>query len=456
MPNHSIDLMVRKHANRFLRQLNVKHLPDFSIADANHKKLLSAYADAERTVRDLIGSCVDGTTEDRAAEIEAAVDGLSTFLADVDAEIAIRKNQGDMDRGSNQIDYSKRPQFEDRVSPAVDGGHTQPIEAEAFSIRSAESFTTWAKPRCDSIYDSLSDGALYRAILLGPKTELERRALSEGSDGAGGVTVPTIVASQMIDKLRSASVVVQAGAQTVPLQSDQQKIARLASDPSPAFRDENASITESDPTFDSVTFVPRSLALMIKISRELYEDSLNLERELPRIMATALAKEVDKICLLGTGSAPQPRGVLNTTGVGATALGGGLTSYAPLLVAQTGISTANAGATTAIIGHPREFGDLAALSDSTGQPLRKPDALDGIPMLSTTAIPVDGGGGSNESTLFLGNWSNLMIGIRSGVRVEVLKERFAENHQLGLIAHMRVDVQLQHPAAFWKITGITS
>ena len=77
-------------------------------------------------------------------------------------------------------------------------------------------------------------------------------------------------------------------------------------------------------------------------------------------------------------------------------------------------------------------------------------------MLSTTAIPVDGGSGSNESTLFLGNWSNLMIGVRSGVRVEVLKERFAENHQLGLIAHMRIDVQLQHPAAFWKITGITS
>jgi HK97 family phage major capsid protein len=448
--------MVKKHANRYLRQLNAKNLSDFSIPDQSHKRLLSVYADGERAARDLVGQCTDDLSEKSAAEIEGAVDGISDFLSAIDNEIAIRKSNGNMELGSNHIDYSKRPQFEDRTSPAVDGGHTQPIEAEAYSIRSAESFTKWAKPRCDSVYDNLSDGALYRAILLGPKTELERRALSEGSDGAGGVTVPTIVASQMIDKLRSASVVIQAGAQTVPLQSDQQKIARLASDPSPAFRDENAAITESDPTFDSVTFLPRSLALMIKISRELYEDSLNLERELPRIMATALAKEVDKICLLGTGSAPQPRGVLNTTGVGATALGGGLTSFAPLLVAQTGIVTANAGATTPVIGHPREFGDLAALSDSTGQPLRKPDALDGIPMLSTTAIPVDGGGGSNESTLFLGNWSNLMIGIRSGVRVEVLKERFAENHQLGLVAHMRADVQLQHPAAFWKITGITS
>ena len=106
--------------------------------------------------------------------------------------------------------------------------------------------------------------------------------------------------------------------------------------------------------------------------------------------------------------------------------------------------------------HPREFGDLAALSDSTGQPLRKPDAFDGIPMLSTTAIPVDGGSGSNESSLFLGNFNHLMIGVRSGVRVEVLRERFADNYQFGLIAHMRVDVQLQHAAAFHVISGITS
>ena len=33
------------------------------------------------------------------------------------------ENGGDRDQGSNSIDYSKRPQFEDRVSPAVDGGY---------------------------------------------------------------------------------------------------------------------------------------------------------------------------------------------------------------------------------------------------------------------------------------------------------------------------------------------
>ena len=50
MPNHSIDLMVKKHANRYLRQLNAKNLSDFSIPDQSHKRLLSVYADGERAV----------------------------------------------------------------------------------------------------------------------------------------------------------------------------------------------------------------------------------------------------------------------------------------------------------------------------------------------------------------------------------------------------------------------
>ena len=455
MPNIDAGLMARKHAQDFLRSLEIKDPNDFAAYSLEWSDLAKTKRSGSRAISDLIDRLNDGCDEKRGAELEAASDAIASIVQQTDTEMDQRTELGNRSPRPNPM-LAKIPVFQGRTAPAADNGYTQPTEAEPYSIRSAESFTTWAKPRCDSVYDSLSDGALYRAILLGPKTELERRALAEGSDGSGGVTVPTLVAGQMIDKLRSASVVVQAGAQTVPLQSNQQKIARLATDPIPAFRDENAAIGESNPTFDSVTFIPRSLALMIKISRELYEDSLNLERELPRIMATALAKEVDKICLLGTGSAPQPRGVLNTTGVGSTALGGGLTSYMPLLVAQTGIATANAGNVTAIIGHPREFGDLAALADSTGQPLRKPVALDGIQMLSTTAIPVDGGSGSNESSLLLGNFNHLMIGVRSGVRIEILRERFADNYQFGLIAHMRVDVQLQHAAAFHVISGITS
>jgi HK97 family phage major capsid protein len=96
-----------------------------------------------------------------------------------------------------------------------------------------------------------------------------------------------------------------------------------------------------------------------------------------------------------------------------------LTSYAPLLAAQTDILTNNAGAVNAFIMHPRDAGDLAALADTTNQPLNMPPAIANIPMLTTTSIAIDGGSGSNESTIYVGNFNNLMIGMRNDIRIEV-------------------------------------
>lgn len=73
---------------------------------------------------------------------------------------------------------------------------------------------------------------------------------------------------------------------------------------------------------------------------------------------------------------------------------------------------------------------------------------------SVAEIDTDGGVGSDEVTIFVGNFAHLMIGIRSEIRVEVLKERLADNLQYGLLAHMRADIAAQHEAAFHTITGV--
>ena len=52
------------------------------------------------------------------------------------------------------------------------------------------------------------------------------------------------------------------------------------------------------------------------------------------------------------GVAPQPTGVKNQTGIGNTAHDAALTSYAPLLAAQTDILTNNAGAVNAYHASP--------------------------------------------------------------------------------------------------------
>jgi hypothetical protein len=139
-------------------------------------------------------------------------------------------------------------------------------------------------------------------MITGPRNELERRALSEGTDSAGGFTVPDILMARWIDRLRTALVIVRAGAVTVPLTSDSVKIARLLADPTAAWRSENAAVAESDPTFEAVTFAPKSLDVFTKVSRELLEDSVNITEMLETAFVRSFAVEVDRVCLYGTGT----------------------------------------------------------------------------------------------------------------------------------------------------------
>ena len=239
------------------------------------------------------------------------------------------------------------------------------------------------------------------------------------------------------------------------MSSDNLSIAKIAADPSPAFRNEAAAIVETDPTFSIVQMEPKMLAMMTKVSVELMADTVNLQTELPDIITKAMAAEMDRIVFQGTGSAPEPRGIINQSGIGNTSAGGALTNYAELLTAMTGINTLNAGPPSAIVLHPRDYGTLAGLTATDNQPLMMPPALQGIPMLQTSALQVDAGAGNNESNIVMGDFSNCLIGMRNQIQIQVLRERYADTGELAFIAMMRFDVALSHPESFHKISGIT-
>jgi HK97 family phage major capsid protein len=167
-----------------------------------------------------------------------------------------------------------------------------------------------------------------------------------------------------------------------------------------------------------------------------------------------LALELDRVALLGSGSAPEPRGIANVSGIGTTALDGAFANYAPLLTARTGILTRNGGMPGAVIMNPRDEGALSGWTDSTGQPLNQPRALDGMKFLTTTSIPTNGGTGTDESTMFVGDFTKLLIGMRQDIRIEILRERYADSLQYALVAHLRADVAVEHAAAFHTITGV--
>jgi len=449
-------LHARKLTQKLHRDLDVKHLTEIKPHQMEWTALAKAKRDTTRTCTELLESVVDDASETRAAQVEAAFDVVNALTKNLEFEMNHRDAISDR---SIRPDPYANDTTEHSSSLAEDGLTWVSSEAtspDGFALRKDEPMRSPAKPKTPTDMRGLGIGNLCRAMVRGPSNDLERRALSEGSDSTGGVNVPVNLINRVIDNTRAEMVMSAAGAQVVPLSTDSTSIAKISTDPVASFRLEAGAISESDPAFSAINFTARSCAFMFKASREVLEDALNINDLIERLMSRTIAGTVDKVALEGSGVAPEPTGLRNQSGVGHTALNAALSNYQPFVTARTGVLSANGGpaSTLSIIMHPRDEGKLSGLSDTTGQPLNPPPAIAGIPVLTTSAIQIDAGAGNDESTAYVGNFSNLLIGLRNDVRVEVLRERYAENHQYAFVAHMRFDIAISHGASFHKISGI--
>ncbi len=326
-------------------------------------------------------------------------------------------------------------------------------------FRSGDSMADYARGRSSMERTNVEPGEVLRALAVGAQTEGERRALSEGTDSAGGYTVPEVLSTQMIDSLRKKSRVFQLGAGSIPLDSNKHTFAKLVSDPSPAWRAELDSVGTGDPTFGSIEFAPKSLAVLVRVSEELLQDSVNIGASLNRSLAEALALEVDRVALLGSGSSNEPTGLENMSSVQSISLGtngAAIADYTPLLDAIEDLQEANAGDVSGAVMAPRTLRVFNGLTDSTGQPLRRPSSIESMPMLQSTQVPIDQtqGTATNASSIYLGDFSNLIVGFRQRLKIEVLKERYRDNLEVGFLAHMRLDVQAWHEQSLAKIVGV--
>ena len=308
---------------------------------------------------------------------------------------------------------------------------------------------------------SYNFGEFVKALVKGTRNPEIQAALSESGGGAtGDYTVPVVLLPQLIDLMRAKTVCVQAGAQTIGLDTEITNLARIAADPTPVWRSEAAAFTEAAPTFERVQFNPKSLGVLVKVSVELLEDSQNVNEALLMAFAGAFAVELDRVSLFGSGVAPQPHGIAGTANVGSVDMGTNglaLTNYDPFVDAVSALLTANAGAPSAAIMAPRTLTKLAKLKDTLNQPMRRPDLISNLPFLATTGVPINQTHGSSNvaSEIIVGDFTNLMIGLRHGLRIKVLQERYwADNGQIGFVADLRADVQLRHPQSFCEIVGV--
>lgn len=311
--------------------------------------------------------------------------------------------------------------------------------------------------------DELTTADFLRGVAGMRCSEVTKRALASGTGAGGGFTVPGIVLADILEALAPASTLLSAGTQVLMLDelSNTFRWAAVNTLPTPAWRNEGAAVAESDPAFRNVDFVPRSLSVLFRVSRELLMDSPVLQQAIPRIIAQAFAAELDRVGLRGTGTAPQPRGILNTVGIQAVTNGAngaslGTLAYSNLISGMQAIRTANGPMPTAAIMAPRSLATLAGLLDTTNQPRQVPPRLSGWQMLDTSAIPVNltVGTSTDCSEVYIGDFRTTAFGMRQDVQVQQLNERYADTGEVGFVAHARVDFAALYPAALAVATGV--
>ncbi|WP_426954109.1 phage major capsid protein [Muricoccus radiodurans] len=319
--------------------------------------------------------------------------------------------------------------------------------------------TSFVERRPEHRASPLSLGGLIRGLAFGPRTEPERRAMAEAAVGTGGALVPQVLAAEVIDAMRARSVMVRGGARTFPMDAQTVRFARLLSLPVGGWRAENAPIVESEPSLDAPTLTAHSWAVLTKISRELAEDAANLDATLRGAFAASAALAIDRAALFGAGTGNEPLGIYNTPGIQTITMGtngGALAAWNAILDAVASLEAADAGDVTAMVAAPRTARTVAGFADTTGQPLATPPRLANVPLLTTTSVPTNlvAGTSSNTSPIILGDFREVIIGVRTQLTITLLTERYADTGQLAFVTWWRGDVLVQRPAALARITGI--
>ncbi|HWG01351.1 MAG TPA: phage major capsid protein, partial [Trebonia sp.] len=293
-----------------------------------------------------------------------------------------------------------------------------------------------------------SAGAYFRGMATGQwddNSAYERRALAEGSVAGGGALVPLDLYSDVVDIVRNSARVLQAGATIVPLSHNVTNVAKLTADPQPAWRAEGSTIAASGSTFSRLTFTTQTLASVVVASRELLEDVPTLGNEIKREMGLEFALGLDLAALYGTGhSNNQPFGLKDASwAVPQTSMGTNgatLTSLTPnawmgLVNPAYRLVQANENGLSAAIMAPRSEKELVTAPTTINTFAEPPSRLSSIArygtgpleVYSTNQIPTNltVGTGTTCSDLFVGDWSQLLVGLRTEKTIDTLNEAYA-------------------------------
>lgn len=269
-----------------------------------------------------------------------------------------------------------------------------------------------------STIDAPSLGGMIKGALTGNWRGLEREhaAVVGDQDSSGGFLVSEATSQQLIGYAFNKTVLAQAGMRMIPFpaNADSLRIPRVLSPPTAYWlAAQGTALTASSPTFEAIVLQPRVLGVLVPVSLEFLSDVAGAQQAIEEVISQAIATEIDRAILYGTGASGEPGGLSTMTGV----------VKAPAVGAWT-IDTVIGWLETMWNSNcPREGLSMILDSDAEAHRIKlktgeadyyvtSNNPISFINYLMTENVV--------STDLFLGDFNRLILGVKDNLRVEVL------------------------------------
>jgi HK97 family phage major capsid protein len=365
-----------------------------------------------------------------------------------------RAKAADSEVGRGNVSYQGG---ERSTSVSHTGGGTRYVDGRGREVRTFARGESYSDTVCSPADASVSIGKILRGVITGSWVDAdnEKRTMLGIDSTSGGFLLNPALSSIIIDRARNMSSVFRAGATFIPMEDRELHIAKVTSDPTAYWTGEGATIQTSEAAFGQIRLYAKKLACLVPISIELFEDTPNGTQVVENAVMQAMALELDRACLRGT----DPVGIRNQSGVNVISSVGAPT-YDYIGDAMEDIEENN-GMANAWILNARDNASFRLYKDGNGMWLRPPEDVAQLTKLVSNQIPSNLGSGANESEIYVGQFSDCYIGIRTQAQLEIFRSGgtatvdAVSQALVWVRCLLRADINLAHANHFTVLTGVT-
>jgi HK97 family phage major capsid protein/HK97 family phage prohead protease len=289
----------------------------------------------------------------------------------------------------------------------------------------------------------------------------------------GGNLVQTELSTNMVEFLVNATLTGQMGMQMFTGLVGNFDLPSETNQLGYNFLGENGEADEQTATTELISFRNKTISSYSTITRNaLLQQSIDVENWARRKLLLGVAEGVDYSVIAGTGTANQPRGILNTSGIQSVAIGanGGAITFDLTIDMRTKVAGKNALINRiGYMTNSKVVGDLMKLKETTGGYLWKgtdtdmgiavPGRINNIPVGETQQIPsnLTKGSGTNLSAMILADWSYGALAMWGVLDIEANRNgRTFRSGGVEIVAFQTFDFQILKKDSFCVITDIVT